>query len=132
MIDARSLPRLFAGAGNRPATLAEHEGVFKPSGPTRGLLEELEASGLVGRGGAGFPTVRKVQLIKSQRGHKYVVVNAMEGEPAAHKDNRLLSTNPHLVLDGAEMLVVSKLCTDALAAAVAACNAAFAFSTLIM
>ena len=104
MIDARSLPRLFAGAGNRPATLAEHEGVFKPSGPTRGLLEELEASGLVGRGGAGFPTVRKVQLIKSQRGHKYVVVNAMEGEPAAHKDNRLLSTNPHLVLDGAEML----------------------------
>ncbi len=104
MIEARSLPRLFAGAGTRPATLAEHEVTFQPAAARRALLEELEASGLVGRGGAGFPTVRKVQLIKAQRGHKYVVVNAMEGEPAAHKDHRLLSTNPHLVLDGAEML----------------------------
>ena len=104
MIEARALPRLFAGAGTRPSTLSEHEELFAPAPSTHGLLEELEASGLLGRGGAGFPTARKVQLIRAQRGHKYVVVNGMEGEPAAHKDNRLLSTNPHLVIDGAEML----------------------------
>jgi NADH:ubiquinone oxidoreductase subunit F (NADH-binding) len=68
-------------------------------------LEELEASGLTGRGGGAFPTSRKVSLLRSQRGHgKVVVVNAMEGEPEAHKDRTLLSTNPHLVLDGAECL----------------------------
>ncbi|HEY5304955.1 MAG TPA: NADH-ubiquinone oxidoreductase-F iron-sulfur binding region domain-containing protein [Acidimicrobiales bacterium] len=104
MISARTLPRLFANANSRPLSLADHEETFRPTGAVGSLLEELEASGLVGRGGAGFPTSRKVQLLRAQRGHKYVVVNGMEGEPAAHKDFRLLSTNPHLVLDGAEML----------------------------
>ena len=104
MIEPRSLPRLFAGATTRPLTLAEHEAMYEPNGVVTSLSDELEASGLLGRGGAGFPTTRKVALLRSQRGHKYVVVNGMEGEPAAHKDNRLLSTNPHLVLDGAEML----------------------------
>jgi NADH:ubiquinone oxidoreductase subunit F (NADH-binding) len=104
MIEPRALPRLFAGATNRPLSLVDHEKVFEPSGNVASLLEELDASGLLGRGGAGFPTTRKVELLRHQRGHKYIVVNGMEGEPAAHKDNRLLSTNPHLVLDGAEML----------------------------
>lgn len=104
MIAPSSLPRLFAHAGNRPLSLEEHEAAFRPFGPVASVLDELEASGLVGRGGAGFPTTRKVQLLRSQRGHKYVVVNGMEGEPAAHKDNRLLSINPHLVLDGATQL----------------------------
>ena len=104
MIEAHTLPRLFAGATNRPLSLADHEQVFRPAGNVTDLLDELNASGLVGRGGAGFPTSRKVELLRNQRGHKYVVVNGMEGEPAAHKDFRLLSTNPHLVLDGAEML----------------------------
>ncbi len=104
MIAAHTLPRLFAGATNRPLSLADHEELFRPAGNVTNLLEELNASGLVGRGGAAFPTARKVELLRNQRGHKYVVVNGMEGEPAAHKDFRLLSTNPHLVLDGAEML----------------------------
>ena len=104
MIAARTLPRLFAGATNHPLSLQAHEEMFEPVGPVASLIDELEASGLVGRGGAAFPTIRKVQLLRAQRGHKYVVVNGMEGEPAAHKDNRLLSNNPHLVLDGAEML----------------------------
>ena len=104
MIAAHTLPRLFAGATNRPLSLADHEVVFRPDGHVTDLLAELGASGLIGRGGAGFPTARKVELLRHQRGHKYVVVNGMEGEPAAHKDFRLLSTNPHLVLDGAEML----------------------------
>lgn len=69
------------------------------------LWEEVEASGLMGRGGAGFATSKKVELLRNLRGHhKVVVVNAMEGEPVGHKDRTLLSTNPHLVLDGAQAL----------------------------
>jgi len=99
------LPRLLHGTPGTPLTLAQHEAAFAPTNPGRDLLEELEASGLTGRGGAAFPTGRKARLLAEQRGHhKYVVVNAMEGEPASHKDQTLLSTNPHLVLDGAEML----------------------------
>jgi len=92
-------------AGPRPLSLAQHEEVFASSRTAGSLLEELEASGLTGRGGAAFPTARKARLIREQRGHhKFVVVNAMEGEPASHKDLTLLSTHPHLVLDGAEYL----------------------------
>jgi NADH:ubiquinone oxidoreductase subunit F (NADH-binding) len=92
-------------AGPRPLSLAQHEEVFASPRSAGSLLEELEASGLTGRGGAAFPTARKARLIREQRGHnKFVVVNAMEGEPASHKDLTLLSTHPHLVLDGAEYL----------------------------
>ena len=100
-----TLPRLMYAAGPRPLSLAQHEEVFASSRTAGSLLEELEASGLTGRGGAAFPTTRKARLIREQRGHhKFVVVNAMEGEPASHKDLTLLSTHPHLVLDGAEYL----------------------------
>ncbi len=105
MIEANALPRLMHAATSRPLPLKEHEEVFAtPQRPTS-ILAELEASGLTGRGGAAFPTAMKAQLLREQRGHnKFVVVNAMEGEPASHKDKTLLSTNPHLVLDGAEYL----------------------------
>jgi len=100
-----TLPRLMYAAGPRPLSLAQHEEVFASPRSAGSLLEELEASGLTGRGGAAFPTARKARLIREQRGHnKFVVVNAMEGEPASHKDLTLLSTHPHLVLDGAEYL----------------------------
>ncbi|MGA2432360.1 MAG: NADH-ubiquinone oxidoreductase-F iron-sulfur binding region domain-containing protein [Acidimicrobiales bacterium] len=100
-----TLPRLMHAAGPRPLTLAQHEDVFATRRTALSLLDELENSGLTGRGGAGFPTARKARLIREQRGHnKFVVVNAMEGEPASHKDLTLLSTHPHLVLDGAEYL----------------------------
>jgi NADH:ubiquinone oxidoreductase subunit F (NADH-binding) len=100
-----TLPRVLLGATGRPLSLAEHQSTFTAPVRSSGLFEELEASGLTGRGGGAFPTSRKVSLLRSQRGHgKVVVVNAMEGEPEAHKDRTLLSTNPHLVLDGAECL----------------------------
>ena len=99
-----SLPRILHGASGRPLTLREHREVFGTA-PQAALFDELEASGLAGRGGGGFTTARKVDFVRRERGRrKVVVVNAMEGEPMGHKDRTLLSTNPHLLLDGAEYL----------------------------
>jgi NADH:ubiquinone oxidoreductase subunit F (NADH-binding) len=98
-----ALPRVMSGASGRPLTLREHEMTFGTTTVGAALAGELEASGLMGRGGAGFATSKKVELLARQRGHhKVVVVNAMEGEPVGHKDRSLLSSNPHLVLDGAQ------------------------------
>lgn len=100
-----TLPRVLRGAAGRPLTRVQHEEVFAHPAPTGALLDELDAAGLTGRGGAAFPTARKARLIREQRSHaKFVVLNAMEGEPASHKDRTLLGANPHLVLDGAELL----------------------------
>jgi len=105
MTSLEAPPRLLVGNLGRPRTLVEHEQLFGPMTSPGDLLAMLDSSGLRGRGGAGFPTGKKVALIAGERHrHKYVVVNAMEGEPAAHKDRTLLSMNPHLVLDGAEAL----------------------------
>jgi len=68
------------------------------------VLAELEASGLRGRGGAGFPTGRKWRTIVENRSDVVptsVVVNAAEGEPGTFKDRALLRTNPYAVLEGA-------------------------------
>ena len=63
----------------------------------------IESSGLTGREGASFPSATKLRLVRSARGERTLVVNAMEGEPASAKDKVLLSCVPHLVLDGASM-----------------------------
>src|SRR5271154_962152 len=103
MTTTPTLPRVMVGATDRPLTLREHEMTFGRA--TSARAGELEASGLLGRGGASFSTAAKVTLLANQRGHhKVVVVNAMEGEPVGHKDRTLLSSNPHLVLDGAHNL----------------------------
>jgi NADH:ubiquinone oxidoreductase subunit F (NADH-binding) len=70
---------------------------------TDGLLDLLTASDLRGRGGGGFPFARKVSTVQraSRRSEPIVVVNGAEGEPASRKDALLLTTRPHLVLDGA-------------------------------
>jgi NADH:ubiquinone oxidoreductase subunit F (NADH-binding) len=105
MIAANVLPRVLHGSSGKPLTLAQHEQAFATTARATSLFDELESSGLTGRGGAAFPTARKVRLIREQRGHhKVVVVNAMEGEPASHKEFSLISANPHLVLDGAQFL----------------------------
>jgi NADH:ubiquinone oxidoreductase subunit F (NADH-binding) len=71
------------------------------------LVEDLRVAGLTGRGGAGFPTARKLESVRTGHRHPLLVVNAMEGEPASKKDRALLSAAPHLVLDGAEIVAAA-------------------------
>ncbi|HEU5204623.1 MAG TPA: NADH-ubiquinone oxidoreductase-F iron-sulfur binding region domain-containing protein [Candidatus Limnocylindrales bacterium] len=67
------------------------------------LIAQIEQSGLLGRGGAGFPVGRKWRAMAERRGHARPVVlaNGAEGEPASAKDRTLMATRPHLVIDGA-------------------------------
>jgi NADH:ubiquinone oxidoreductase subunit F (NADH-binding) len=68
------------------------------------VVEEIEASGLRGRGGAGFPTGRKwrtVALNRSNTDPATVVVNGAEGEPGTFKDRTILAANPYQVIEGA-------------------------------
>ena len=67
-------------------------------------IQEIEASGLRGRGGAGFPTGRKwatVAANDSAQLRPSVVVNASEGEPGSFKDRMLLRRNPYRIIEGA-------------------------------
>ena len=65
------------------------------------LLETIERADLRGRGGGAFPFARKVRSVLRMGAQPLVVVNGGEGEPASRKDRLLLTTRPHLVLDGA-------------------------------
>ncbi|MCJ7595983.1 MAG: NADH-quinone oxidoreductase subunit NuoF [Desulfobacterales bacterium] len=70
-------------------------------GPPEEIIREVEASGLRGRGGAGFPTGRKWGLARNAEGHEKVIIcNADEGDPGAYMDRTLLESNPHQVLEG--------------------------------
>lgn len=100
--------RLLVGSSSTNHSWSHHRSTFGQLPVTLDLVSLLEASGLRGRGGAGFPTFQKVALVQRERArHKCVVVNAMEGEPASHKDQSLLALSPHLVLDGAESVARS-------------------------
>jgi NADH:ubiquinone oxidoreductase subunit F (NADH-binding) len=100
------LPRLLAGAGAEGgaplATHLAHHGLPSLAVDAPGLLAAVEAAGLHGRGGAGFPTATKLHAVG--RGRRAVVVaNGAEAEPASQKDNVLMAHAPHLVLDGAQL-----------------------------
>jgi NADH:ubiquinone oxidoreductase subunit F (NADH-binding) len=111
---APALPRLLAGIPAHGAmSFEEHlatrgalpivRGKGRRRQPDRGsmLIEEIERAGLLGRGGAAFPTATKMRAVTASRGRPIVLVNAAEGEPASLKDRTLLEALPHLVLDGA-------------------------------
>jgi NADH:ubiquinone oxidoreductase subunit F (NADH-binding) len=110
-IPADSVTLLAGWRARRSAELSAHLAHHgTPPLPKHGDAEwperfatTIEASGLTGRGGASFPSATKLKLVRSARGRRTLVVNAMEGEPASTKDKILLSCVPHLVLDGAEL-----------------------------
>jgi NADH:ubiquinone oxidoreductase subunit F (NADH-binding) len=104
---ADALPRVLAGAhvDGRALSLGEHLQLHGPLplGSGDDLIGLVEASGLRGRGGAGFPTMMKLRAVAAARGRPVVVANGAEGEPRSGKDKVLLRHVPHLVLDGAEI-----------------------------
>ena len=67
-----------------------------------GVIDEVKASGLRGRGGAGFPTGVKWSFMpKEKKGPHYLVINADESEPGAFKDRELMRWLPHQMIEGA-------------------------------
>jgi len=69
--------------------------------PPDQIIDQVKASGLRGRGGAGFPTGLKWSFIsRNAPGQKYVVCNSDEGEPGTFKDRDILRYNPHQLIEG--------------------------------
>jgi len=65
------------------------------------IIEEIQRSGLRGRGGAGFPTAVKWELTAKQPGdEKFIVCNGDEGDPGAFMDRSIIESDPHSVLEG--------------------------------
>lgn len=68
--------------------------------PTQ-VIETVLASGLRGRGGAGFPAARKWSFVAAKQGSdKFLICNADEGDPGAFMNRRVLESDPHAVLEG--------------------------------
>jgi formate dehydrogenase len=93
------------GLAQSDATLADYERrggleALRAEHSDEAVLAELEASGLVGLGGAGFPTHRKWAAVAEYPGPRVVVVNADEGEPGTIKDRYVMELRPHLLLEG--------------------------------
>ena len=67
----------------------------------QGVIDEIKKSGLRGRGGGGFPTGNKWQIVHDAAGAvKYVICNADEGDPGAFMDRSIIESDPHAVLEG--------------------------------
>ncbi len=65
------------------------------------VCRQITASGLRGRGGAGYPTGRKWEMVREARGRrKFIVANGDEGDPGAFMDRTLMECDPHRVLEG--------------------------------
>jgi|GEM_PF-4784806 len=64
------------------------------------VIDEVKASGLKGRGGAGYPTGLKMQAVAQASGYpKYIICNADEGEPGNFKDRYMMEKDPHQFIE---------------------------------
>ena len=68
--------------------------------PPEQIVAAVDASGLRGRGGAGFPTGRKASFLPKDRKPAYLCVNADESEPGTFKDREIMLRNPHALIEG--------------------------------
>ena len=103
-IDPEDIEEYIAGGGYEGLVKAMEMG-------SEAALEEVKKSGLRGRGGAGFPTGRKWEMMRAATGSpKYVVCNADEGDPGAFMDRSVLEGDPHAVLEG---MLIGAWCTGA-------------------
>ncbi len=94
----------------RPWTLAAYEStggyaawrkILAEKIPPGDIVNEIKASGLRGRGGAGFPTGLKWSFMpRNTPGQQYIVCNSDEGEPGTFKDRDILRFNPHSLIEG--------------------------------
>ena len=99
------LERLVDGRVRNLTAYADRGGYRALDGALRmapgSVMDEVERSGLRGRGGAGFPTGRKLRAVASEAAAaKCVVMNADEGDPGAYVDRILLEDDPHALLEG--------------------------------
>lgn len=94
-IDPRKIEHYIAGGGYQAIVKA----VSRMS--PEGVIEEVTAASLRGRGGAGFPTGAKWKFARQAEGRpKYIICNGDEGDPGAFMDRAVLEGDPHAVLEG--------------------------------
>lgn len=102
------LLRSFVGPDGSDLAAARERGAYRAleravgADPER-IIEEVEASRIRGRGGAGFPAGTKLRTVRqapSKSGRRYVVVNADEGDAGAYIDKELMERAPHTVIEG--------------------------------
>jgi NADH:ubiquinone oxidoreductase subunit F (NADH-binding)/NAD-dependent dihydropyrimidine dehydrogenase PreA subunit len=95
IIDPSSIEESIAAGGYRALAMA-----VGTKTPTE-VCEAIDRSGLRGRGGGGFPTGRKWKIaLQRERGQKYFICNADEGDPGAFMDRAVIEGDPHRVLEG--------------------------------
>jgi NADH-quinone oxidoreductase subunit F len=95
LIDAEKIDDYIARDGYRALARALTE--MTPDEITK----EIKASGLRGRGGAGFPTGLKWEYVRTAEGDpKYIICNGDEGDPGAYMDRSIVEGDPHSVLEG--------------------------------
>jgi formate dehydrogenase len=92
------------GLAIRDETLADYErrgglAALRNLPSNERIVEELKASGLIGYGGAGFPTGVKWEAVAREPAPRYVIVNADEGEPGTIKDRYVMELRPHLLIE---------------------------------
>ena len=94
-LDPESIDDYIAANGYEAA-----KNIFKSWTPEQ-VIAEIKASGLRGRGGAGFPTGMKWELARANvNDDKYIICNADEGDPGAFMDRAVIEGNPHSVIEG--------------------------------
>jgi NADH-quinone oxidoreductase subunit F len=107
-----AVEKILYGDAKGRVLLAYHRGA-PPKRPAEGegwtpqrIIDEITASGLRGRGGAGFPTGKKLQFVHDAPGEKkYIICNGDEGDPGAFMDRMILESYSYRVLEG--MIIAS-------------------------